>query len=233
MGLGDAEAGMMALSHGLTLGLCFPYPEGGYVLRRRALYPAPEPFWTICGFARPDAIWIESDDGVAQEADQAYQYAAARVFGNGFAGDWSEPYRVDFAADGALISPAMPLFPQHAAARAVAGGRVVVTWEYDSFGQGGWPTDFHVFRGATPATVNYTAPLTDAVSGLTAIPYRVDRRRYQLTTPIYGDGTKHVFGVRARSSAGVAERNTFTTREVTATTMGPAAARVERVIQRR
>lgn len=233
IGLGDGESAMLAVGHALTLGACFAYPAGGYVLRRRALYPTPESQWTLCGFARPDATWIESDDGVAQEADQAYQYAAARVFGNGYAGDWSEPVRVDFDAAGDLILPALPLFPQHAAARAIAAGRVVVTWEYDSFGQGGWPTDFQVFEGASPAAVNYGAPLTDLVSGLTALPYLVDRRRFQLTTPSYGDGTTHVFAVRARSSAGVAERNTFTTREVTATTAGPAAATVERALLRR
>lgn len=233
LGLGDGEAGYLASGQALTLGMCFPYPEGGFALRRRSLYPTPATEWTLCGFARPGEATIESNDGVAHDADQAYQYAAARVFGNGYAGDWCEPVRVDFDDNGDLITPPLPLWPQHVAAQPRSGGRFLVTWEYDPFGQGAWPADFQVFEGPDADNVDYGTPLTDGSSGLWVIPLRVDRKRFELLTPFYDHGSQHVFVVRARNAAGVAEKNTNTTATVTASAAAPEAARIDRAVQRR
>ena len=135
-----------------------------------------------------------------------------------------EPVRLDFDGDGDLITPPLPNFPVAAVAAPTAGGKYHITWEYDSYGQGGWPTDFQVFEGSTPETVDYNTPLTDSVTGETTVVYRGNQRIYRFTTQAYDHWSEHVFAVRGRNSNGTAEKNTYTTTTKRAVNATPASA---------
>lgn len=205
--VGHSTGEYLTLGYALTEGLVFPFPGGGVVLRRRRLYPDVGP-WTFCGFARPADSTIRNMPGFPHEADMAYQYSSAVVLGNGFAGRFSEPVRVDFDGGGARITPPLPMFPRHVTATPTAGGRFLVEWEYDPFGHGAWPADFQVFAGADAGSVDFGTPLVDAVSGLNFVKTVGASRRYRLATAAFAHGVTKVFVVRGRNSAGVAEKNT-------------------------
>ncbi len=219
LGFGDTSADTMALGYGLTRGMAFPYPAGVVVLRRKKLYPVPETYWHFVGLARLGDTTIDTGDLVAHDADQAYVYSAANVLGNGFASVWSNPIRLDFDNGSNLIQPLMPMYPIDLAALPQGGGTFEVVWSYGPSGQGAYPTDFQVFEGVDAASVDYNTPLG-------TIPYEIDQHRFTFTTGAYGNGTTHVFAVRARNASGVAEQNTFTTSEVVAMAAGPTAATI-------
>ncbi len=210
LGGGLGSAAHLCMGFPITDGLTFPYPAGGVILKRRRLYPTVEA-WSYCGFARPDESTITSAEGFGHDADQAYQYAAAQVLGNGYVSDFCEPVRVDFDGSGNLITPGLPNAPLHLIAEPISDRRFFLSFEYDPYGQGEPPTDFQVFEGATPGGVNYAAPLTDFATGLNYVPAVGNRRRYEFTTGPFAVSTTHVFVVRARNSGGIAERNTFAT----------------------
>lgn len=133
LGMGDVGRSRQAMGSPLTLGQAFPYAEGGTLLRRKRIEPQAQGEWIICGYARPGAVEIDSDDGVAHGYDAmallvthvdpplgllwpfpdrrgAFWYSAARVLGNGQAGDWSSPVRIDFDIFGRVM-PLMPTWP--------------------------------------------------------------------------------------------------------------------------
>ncbi len=230
--LGHSNVDVLAMGYAMTEGTVFPYPGGGVVLRRRRLYPDVGP-WSICGFAKPNETTVANMPGFPKQASMGFQYDAAIVLGNGFAGRFSEPVRVDFDSGGIRISPPLPMFPRHVCSEPIAGGRFRVCWEYDPYGQGEWPTDFRAFRGADAASIDFNTPLTDSVTGLTTTPFVGSRRLYEFTTAAYGNGTTHVFAVRARSSAAVSELNTYATQPKTARASAIAVTAVEAVGQRR
>ena len=219
---GDSAA-QLGLMMNLTAGFEFPWREGGVALMRRELYPVVAP-WEYCGIA------VAGEDQVSNYADmghlpgQAYQYAAVTFLGNGMISAVCEPVRLDFDDGGDLIEPGLPMFPTHLVATVLAAGRFGIEWGYDSFGQRVWPKDFQVFEGAAAETVDYENPLTDPVTGLSAVPYIPRTLRYAFTTPAFDDGSEHVFGVRARNVNDLAELNTFTTVSKRARVVTPADA---------
>ena len=219
---GYSNATAMALAYGLTAGFVFPFRAGLVLLLRRRLYPTVSA-WRFAGMARVNTATVTNWASWPHENDSAFQYAVCKVLGNGFMSEITEPVRMDFDGSGARIVPALPMFPVNVVATAIAGGKFVVSWEYDPFGQGAVPTDFQVFEGTTPSLA-YGSPLTDSVTGLNVVAYSPLRRVYSFTTAAFGDGTTHYFGVRARSSAAVAEKNTFATPAAVARSVGPAAA---------
>jgi hypothetical protein len=214
----DLAAMMMPSADG---GRAFPWLGGGVALRRRAMYPDLHE-WLWCGIARGADVTIKQFPGMTHRVNQAYQYAAVDFLANGFVSRISEPIRLDFDGAGALIQPLLPMFPINLAATAIGGGKFIITFEYDPFGQGAAPKDFQVFEGATPATVNYAAPLTDSITGLATIAYN-GARVYEFTTGAFSDGTGHVFAIRGRNSSGVAEQNVYTTASITARASSPIA----------
>lgn len=191
-----------------TRGQTFPWRDGGVVLLRRELYPDMHE-WQPCGIAVDGETEITNYPGMTHLADQGYQYAIAQFGGNGMISAIRDPIRLDFDGAGDLIQPPLPMFPVHATAEAIAGGKFKVRWEYEPRGQGGYPTDFQVFEGADAASVDYNTPLTDSVTGLSTVGYVGERRIYAFTTGAYTDRTEHVFAVRARNAGGVAEKNTY------------------------
>jgi hypothetical protein len=228
--LGSVEN--MQLGYALTNGMCFPYIAGGVILRRRRLYPTVGP-WSFCGFARPNETTITSSLGFGHETNMAYEYAAAQVLGNGYAGEFSEPARLDFDGSGNLITGRLPNAPLHVVAEPIAAGKYALSWEYDAYGQGTVPVDFQVFEGADAGSVNYAAPLTDSVTGLNTVLVIGSRRRYEFTTGAFSDGSSHVFAVRARNATPTAEKNTFTSRPKTArSTAASLTALVSGVMRR-
>ena len=223
--LGHTSVDQIGLAYVLTNGMVFPWSGGGVVLRRRRLYPTVG-LWSYCGFARPGETTIKQMPGFAHAADMAYQYSGADVLGNGLASVFSEPVRVDFDGAGDLITPPLPMYPVSAVAKPLAGGKFLVTFEYNPHGQGGWPKDFQVFGGADAASVDYNTPLVDSVTGLSTVPFVGRRTRYTFTTAAFGDGTTKVFGARARNASAVAEKNTLTTRPRIARATSAAAGSI-------
>ncbi len=223
--LGQLTADHALLGYGLTLGAHYPWVDGGVALQRRRLYPTPETIWTFCGMARPGEATIISNDGVQHDSNHAYQYRAAKFHGNGYVGEFSEPVRLDFDNAGNQILPLMPMPPIGLAAAAIDGGKIRVCFAYEAFGQGGYPTDFQVFEGATAATIDYNTPLG-------TIAFDNTKRRYEFTTTAFADSTPHVLVVRARNSGGVAEQNIQPTDIITAVTGGIAAAVIAQAIVR-
>lgn len=209
-GQGSGANGL-ALMMPLTNGFQFPWREGNKVLMRRTLYPTPSA-WGYCGVATPAKTQIKSYAGYSHQANQAYQYAAAALLGNGMISRATPPVRLDFDGSKVLITPGLPAWPRNVTATPIAAGKFLVTWEYDPFGQAAYPKDFQVFTGAAPVGVVYTTPIADSITGLTAIPYEANRRVYSFTSPAY---TPHLrprsFAVRARNVNGVAEKNTNAT----------------------
>lgn len=223
-------ATQLGLMMNLTKGFMFPWRDGGVALARRALYPDVHA-WQYCGLATGAATQIKNYPGFGHSADQAYQYVAVSFLGNGMISQMSTPVRLDFDGAGDLISPGLPNFPINALAEPLAGGKFKVRWEYETYGQGTVPTDFQVFEGVDPGSVDYNTPLTDSVTGLTSVNYVGRTRVYSFTTPAYGDLTSHVFAVRARNATPVAETNTYTTASKRARVAVPAdAAAAERLI---
>ena len=207
----------------MTRGTQFPWINGGVALMRRELYPDLHA-WEYCGLAIGADTQIKNFPGFDHKADQAYWYAAVSFLGNGMVSAAIEPIRLDFDSGGNLIQPLLPNFPIDAVAEPLAAGKFRCVWEYPPYGHGGYPTDFQVFEGATPATVDYGTPLTDSVTGLTVVAVVGDQGVYSFTTGSYSNGTAHVFGVRGRNSGGVAELNTYTTASAKARSVTPTDA---------
>ena len=213
----------MGLMMHLTNGFEFPWREGGVALMRRELYPTVN-VWEYCGIAVEGESQVENYADMGHLANQAYQYAAVTFLGNGLISQGCEPIRLDFDGNGDLIQPGLPMFPVHLVATLLAAGRFEVQWEYDSYGQRLWPKDFQVFEGPSAGEVDYETPLTDPVTGLSAVPFRGLQQRYTFTTPTFDDHSEHVFAVRSRNINDVAELNTFTTSVKRARDVTPADA---------
>ena len=222
---GDLTGELRSLGYHQTVGRSFPVRAGLLVLRRRSLYPTPGP-WRICGVAETGAATIRNRAAYTHGASTGWQYSAAHVFGNGQVGAWSKPIRVDFDGAGDRITPALPMWPIELAAEPVAGGKARVTWSYDAWGQGGWPTDFAVYIGFTKDTISYVTPVG-------TVAFDLQARHHELTTVVIGDGIQVAFSVRARNSGGVAETNTFTTDEMITRLTGPTDATVQMATPRR
>ena len=230
-GQGLTNGIQMALGSWLTHGMRFALPLGGVILWRRRLYPDVGR-WVPCGMARPDAAMISNWPGFLHEADMAFQYTVSRVLGNGFISGLREPVRVDFDSEGALIDPPLPMFPLGVVATPIAGGKFRVTWTYDDFGEGAPPTDFQVFSGATPETVDYDTALTDSITSLDYVPFLGEMKRHVFTSATYL-GTSVVYGVRARNSEGVAEQNVYTSESKTKSGTAPTDAELVDLRMRR
>lgn len=229
--IGHSASQIGFMMHALR-GTWFPWFNGGVVLFRAALYPTPGA-WQPVGIAQGAATQIRNYPGMTHFPDQAYLYTAATMLGNGMISSVSEPVRIEFDDGGNLIQPLMPNPPVHVVAGVIAGGKFRVVWEYGAYGHGASPTDFQVFEGATPATVDYDTALTDSVTGLNVVAIEGMRRVYRLTTPAYTSGTNHVFVVRSRNANGVAEKNTTATTVKQARSVTPpdvAAAMSGRVL---
>lgn len=226
---GFSDPDFAELGYALTRGFAFPALSDVLVLMRRKLYTTPE-LWHYCGSVDADQATVQNADGYPHETDMGYQYAAALCHANGFRSPFCEPVRVDFDGAGALIEPALPVWPIQVAASPIAGGKFTITWTYDPWGQGAYPTDFQVFAGLA---MDWGTPLVDSVTGLDYTPYVPNRQAYYFTTGAYGDGVAKTFGVRARSSDEVAEQNEFTATSVRARAAAPVKAVVRSIRQRR
>lgn len=190
---------------------------------RRELYPDVHE-WDYCGIAMGADATLKNFASFGHAANQAYQYAAVAVLGNGFISQICEAVRLDFDAGRVLIQPLLPIYPINVTAAQLAGGKFRITWEYEPYGQGGFPKDFQVFEGASAGSVDYNAPLTDSATGLNIAAYSAGRRVYSFTTAAFSNQTPHVFGVRGRNANGVAEKNTYTTASKLAKVTAPIAA---------
>lgn len=221
--LGFSSAPLLGLLMPIPRGCSFPWRDGAVALLRRPLYPDVGE-WVYCGLALGDATTLKNFPGMGHSADQAYQYTAVVILGNGMISTMFEPTRVDFDGAKALITPRLPTFPVHQSAKAIDSGKYAIVWEYAPEGQGGFPTDFQVFEGSDPGSVDYNTPLTDSQTGLDVVTYSGGRRIFTFTTAAYSDLTAHVFGVRARNVNGVAEKNTYTTTSQRARAAAPVAA---------
>lgn len=220
---GRAIADAISLGYPLTGGFFFPHRNGAFLLRRRRLYPTPtedvEQRWIFCGGGTLAATQIRNFPGFAHEASMGFQYVVHVAHGNGYISDASEPYRVDFDSGGNLITPALPMWPLDVTAKPIAAGKFRVSWRYSPYGQGGFPTDFAVYAGATAATVDYNTPLgTVTYTGKAA---------YTFDTGAFSHGAEKVFAVRARNVTPVAELNTLTTTLERALLTPPSGATVQ------
>lgn len=207
----------------MTRGWEFPWRSGGVALLRRELYPTPHR-WSYCGIAYGADTQVRNFKSLGHKVNQAYQYAAVVFLGSGFVSRMCEPVRIDLDAGGDLIEPALPNAAVAVTAVAIAGGKFRIVWEYNAYGHGGYPKDWQVFEGADAGSVDYNTPLTDSVTGLSAVPYKGTGRIFTFTTAAYGAGTVHVFGVRGRNANDVAEKNTFVTVAKKTRATAPVAA---------
>ena len=192
-------------------GMEWMFRDGGALLLRRTLYPTPSP-WEYCGVAREGETAIRNYMSFGHFPDQAYHYAAQRFLGNGMVSRMTPPIRLDYDGTGALITPRLPAPPVAVAAAPIAGGKFLVTFTYDPWGQGGSPADFQVFAGADAGSVNYGSALVDSVTGLNRVDFAGAQRTHAFTTAAFADGTARVFVVRGRNANGVMEKNTRATR---------------------
>lgn len=216
--VGDTAMDQLVLGYPMTLGEFFPFLSGAVLLLRRRLYPAPKP-WRYCGWARTSEATISNLNGFDHEASMGFQYVAVRAFGNGYISPACEPVRVDFDGAGDLIDPALPMPPVNVVAQPVLDGAFDVHWQYDPWGQGGFPTDFQVFGGATVATIDFG-------TALGTVLYVADRD-YTFTTETFSDGAPKSFAVRARNSSGTAELNIVGTAVLKAIATPPTGATIQ------
>ncbi len=207
----------------LTRGATFPWRQGGVALLRRELYPQPHA-WTYCGLAIGADTQIKNYPGMTHKADQAYQYTAVRFLGNGMISEMFPPIRIDFDAGVNRILPAMPNAPVGVVAEPLAGGKVLVQWEYVAHGHGDYPTDFQVFSGPTVATIDYETPLVDSDTALNTVAYSARQVSFSFTSAALADLSSHAFAVRGRNSGGVAEKNQDTTDVVVVRNVSPTAS---------
>lgn len=219
---GDLRVDQRSLGYGLTRGRRFPFKSGVVALLRRALYPIPG-VWHYCGLAWLDDVEISNRAAYGHGANTAWQYAAARMHGNGYASEVGEPIRLDFDGDGEIITPFLPLWPILLAAKPIATGEFRITWGYNTWGQGGGPLDFVVYEGADESSIDYD-------TSLGTVAYRAGQDTFNFeTSESYADGTLHAFAVRARSVGEIAEQNTYTTPATKAMATAPAAAAIQTI----
>lgn len=182
----------------------------GTVLQRRTLYSSLGS-WADAGFAAGTVAEVYTYSTLTHAANQGYEYRVIRQNSKRERSEFtSDSTKIHFNALAAKES-ALPNRPLHVHAKPIAGGKMLVTWLYDSSGQAVAPTDFRVFRGTTASGIDFNTPLTDSVTGLTNIPYVPGQRRYSFTTAAFSTGTDHSFAVRSRNAAGTAEKNTHGT----------------------
>ena len=225
--LGYADVDELALAYETAGGIAFPHVDGTLWLRRRTLYPMPQRWQDglFCGASREGSSTIKNWPGFGHDASQGYQYAAMRVFGNGYASAATEPVRVDFDDEGNRITPPLPKWPNHLRVVAIADGKIRVTWAYNSFGQGGWPTDFAVYIGPNAGSIYYGVVIA-------TVPFVAGRRLYTYTAGAFSDGAVRGFAVRARNADEIAEHNTVAV-EATARADGPDDAIIYMAATRR
>jgi len=93
-------------------------------------------------------------------------------------------------------------------------GKFLIGWTYDRWGEGAAPSDFAIYEGTTPASIDYGTILG-------TVTYVQGERSYQFTTSVYTGGTPHSFAVRARNTGAVTEGNLFATVARNAETAAP------------
>jgi len=96
------------------------------------------------------------------------------------------------------------------------GGSVALAWTYNAGGQGGAPSQFHVYLWLASSAPDYSAPAA-------TVAYHGDSpaRPYRVTVSGLTGATQYLTACRAKNGAGE-EANTRTT-AFTALTAGPAA----------
>jgi hypothetical protein len=215
---GACSESMMALGYVACFGMFYPDPAGTIILYRRQVYPGEVGDWAIVGLAHPDAATISNWAGAPHAAPGGYEYAVARALGNGFVSELSMPLRIDIDSEGAIITD-LPSWPRDVDVVPIDGGKYRIRWTYTDFGQAGAPTDFAIFEGTTPATIDYDTPIGTA-------SFVAGRSEYFYETGAYGDQTEHAFAVRARNATADAELNEYTTDVVKAEAATPASATI-------
>lgn len=222
---GGVTLELRTLGYGQTHGRFFPFREGMFVLQRRELYPTPGP-WRICGLAKLSDTTIANRAAYGHGANTAWHYTAAHVLGNGQTSACSEPRRLDFDGAGAIITPALPLWPIATAAVAIGGGKFRLSWQYNSWGQGGWPNDFVIFQGPDKDSIDYGTIIA-------TVPFDPQTRFHSFETGAYAEAARRAFAIRARNSGGVAERNESTTEIAIARLTAPLDAVIQSVATRK
>ncbi len=161
--------------------------------------------------------------GIAVESDSGLAVGKAKVkaVGQAVETDLAMALYSGGIVLGRMLTPPLPMWPVGIGAVPLPAGKFRVTWGYDPHGQGAWPTDFQVFESPV-----WDVPLVDSETGLNVVAFDVRRKQFSFTTAAYAGGSSHAFGVRARNSAGVAERNRNYTATVTAKTVAPSSAKI-------
>lgn len=187
----------------LTRGRFWVRVRGGHDLRRAVGRP-PARTDPIVGRADGGVATLSTFAWVAHPAGSQWWYALHVVGAGGVADEADAPrVRVLFDDDGGLIGLA-PHAPTLLCVEPLAGGRFRLSWRYDETHQEVAPAEFRLYNdAASPGAVNYSSPVA-------SVPYRFRAGDFAYVSEPFAHGTRVTWAVRARSAAGVEERNTAT-----------------------
>lgn len=166
----------------------FPIPGLGFGAERRG---------TIVGCAPGNAIGLSEWPGVGHAPSTLYHYAVVPVSGGGIVGPINPMTIITrvFDADGGVLG-ALPNAPGGISVRAIAGGKMLITWMYARAGQLGAPTAFRVFRALNGAAMGFASALAE-------VTYRAGRTQYSYTDGPLAPGDVAYYTVRAVNTAGL------------------------------
>jgi hypothetical protein len=197
-----AASAFQALADGLALtrGRFWVRVAGGHDLRRSTT-GHPTRADPIVGRADGRATGIDTFPWVGHGAGGRYRYAVTVAGAGGVRDDADAPGTdVDFDAEGEWIGLA-PNRVTHPHVEPLSGGRFRVSWAYDERGQAAPPAEFAVYNdAASPGTVDYTAVVA-------TVAYRRYGGFFEFVSGAFEHESRMRWGVRARSAAGVEERN--------------------------
>ena len=199
---------------GLTCGQFWLRTRGGYNLYRwtGSRYPV-DASGGIVGAAQAGAGSITNFPFVTHAPGTRYWYLTRAVGAGGVAEqNESQVVRAEFDTSGELMGPE-PNAPESLCARPTAGGCVELGWRYRPEGQEVEPFVFEVF-GDGGGAMDWQTPIDN-------VAYRRGRVDYSWKSTAFEHGALLRFAVRAKSAAGVSERNEKVV-VVEADALGPA-----------
>jgi hypothetical protein len=193
---GNARANGMALS----CGQFWVRARGGYNLYRWCgdRYTA-EP-GRIVGAAGGDLASVATFPYVGHDPGTRYWYLVRAVGAGGVSEmNCRQVVRVELDEAGELVGP-QPNSPESLATSASSGGRIELGWRYNPAGQEAAPVAFDVFGDGGTGSMAWETPID-------SVEYRVGMVDYSWISEPFAHDTRAQFAVRARSGAGVRERN--------------------------
>jgi hypothetical protein len=144
----------------------------------------------------------------------ALDYPATWRFGVRAYNEYGTENNVNIAAEFVLLdsgdeSPARPNSPAGLAARAVSGGKVELTWDYDATDEEATCTHFHVYADGGSGEIDYTSPIgsVDVDDGVFT--------HYTFLTGALGDGLTVRFAVQAATAGEIEDTGTTWVETVT------------------